>query len=175
MVEDTSKEYKETMQEVMLELKLSTTKFLKIFKEECKKSKLNQIIPITISLRGDHRELEIDLFGMGDKIKNPENPSLKNTRVINSNTTITKGVTLSHAKTNFFKGGGSLKTEFVDYNYTLFISEKVLDIGVNVCTIADLLLEKIAKQDCKIVIEGKEITNRDELQTILNVLIQNTS
>ena len=50
MVEDTSKEYKETMQEVMLELKLSTTNFLKIFKEECKKSKLNQIIPITISL-----------------------------------------------------------------------------------------------------------------------------
>ena len=68
MVEYTSKEYKETMQEVMLELKLSTSKFLKKFKEECKNSKLNPVeIPITVSLRGEHRELEIDLFGIGDK------------------------------------------------------------------------------------------------------------
>jgi len=176
MVEYTSKEYKETMQEVMLELKLSTSKFLKKFKEECKNSKLNPVeIPITVSLRGDHRELEIDLFGIGDKIKYTDSPSLKNTRVVNSNTTIMESVTLSHGKTIFFKGEGSLKTEFSDYNYILIISENILDTGVNVCAIADWLLEKITKQDCKLIIEKKEITNREELQTILNVLIQNTS
>ena len=58
---------------------------------------------------------------------------------------------------------------------TNIISENILGMGVNVCAIADWLLGKITKQDCKLIIEEKEITNREELQTILNVLIQNTS
>jgi len=176
MTEDSSKEYKETMQEVMLELKLGTLKFLKKFNDECKKIEFNPVkITITISLRGEHRELEIDLFGIGDKIKNPDNYSMRNTRLVKSNTTIMKGVTLLHGKTIFFKEEGSLKTEFSDYNYIINISEKTLVMGVNVYAIADWLLEKIKNQDCKIIIEGKEVTNREELQTILNVLIQNTS
>ena len=41
MVDDTGQEYRDTMQEVMLELKLKTDKFLKKLKEENKKSKVS--------------------------------------------------------------------------------------------------------------------------------------
>ena len=39
MVKDTEKEYKEEMQEVMLELKIKTDKFMKKLKEQNKTSK----------------------------------------------------------------------------------------------------------------------------------------
>ena len=41
MVDDTAQEYRDTMQEVMLDLKLKTDKFLKKLKEESKKSKVS--------------------------------------------------------------------------------------------------------------------------------------
>ncbi len=41
MVDDIDQEYRDTMQEVMLELKLKTDKFLKKLKEESKKSKVS--------------------------------------------------------------------------------------------------------------------------------------
>jgi len=41
MVDDTGQEYRDTMQEVMLDLKLKTDKFLKKLKEENKKSKVS--------------------------------------------------------------------------------------------------------------------------------------
>lgn len=40
MSDDTDREYKDTMQEVMLELKIKTDKFLKKLKEEQKKGKV---------------------------------------------------------------------------------------------------------------------------------------
>ena len=40
MVEDSGQEYRDTMQEVMLELKLKTDKMLKKLKEEIKKNKV---------------------------------------------------------------------------------------------------------------------------------------
>ncbi len=40
MVDDMDKEYRETMQEVMFELKLKTDKFLKKLKEQSKKNKV---------------------------------------------------------------------------------------------------------------------------------------
>ena len=46
MVDDIDQEYRDTMQEVMLDLKLKTDKFLKKLKEESKKTKF--------SFSGDH-------------------------------------------------------------------------------------------------------------------------
>ena len=46
MVDDTDREYRETMQEVMFELKLKTDKFLKKLKEQTDKDK------VTFSGRG---------------------------------------------------------------------------------------------------------------------------
>ncbi len=40
MVDDTDKVYRDTMQEVMIELKLKTDKFLKKLKEQSKKDKV---------------------------------------------------------------------------------------------------------------------------------------
>jgi len=40
MVDDVDKEYRETMQEVMIELKLKTDKFLKKLKEQSNKNKV---------------------------------------------------------------------------------------------------------------------------------------
>ncbi len=40
MVDDTDREYRDTMQEVMIELKLKTDKFLKKLKEQSNKNKV---------------------------------------------------------------------------------------------------------------------------------------
>ncbi len=174
-MEDVGKEYRNTMQEIMIELEHSTSKFFKKFKEKHKKSEFKQLeIPMTISLKGDHRELEIDLFGIGDKIDVSEileYPNLKNTRLVNRNTTIMEGVTLSHGKNQWYKGDTVENQKYVDYSYILFISKNVLSLEVNRYTLADWLFKKIKEQDCKIIIKGKEITNREELQTVLNTFI----
>jgi vacuolar-type H+-ATPase subunit H len=41
LVEDADKVYRETMQEVMLELKIKTEEFLKKLKEQAKKNRIN--------------------------------------------------------------------------------------------------------------------------------------
>ena len=173
------KEYRDTMQELMIELKLSTHKFIKKFAEETKKSKLLElVIPITISLRGNYADLEKDLFGISKKTSNPRNldiPDLKNIRLLNTDTTIMDGVTLTHGKNTFYREDTSKKPEFNDYHYFLLISKNVLDIVVNVTVIADSLLDKIKNHDCRLIIEGKEISNKDELQTILNVIIHKSN
>ena len=174
-MEDVDKEYRDTMQELMIELELSTSRFFKKFKEKHKKSEFKQMeIPMTISLRGDHRELEIDLFGIGDKIDVNdilEYPNLKKTRLVNRDTTIMEGVTLLHGKNQWYRRDTVVNQKYTDYSYILFISKNVLNLEVNRYTLADWLFKKIKERDCKIIIKGKEITNREELQTILNTFI----
>ena len=98
MPEDINKEYRENMQELMLELKFSTDRFLKKLKEKTAK-KIKQLkIPIVISVKGEIRELEKDLFGIGEKIIEPEIqkiPGLENLNVINSNYAIMEGIICS--------------------------------------------------------------------------------
>ena len=174
-MEDAGKEYRDIMQEIMIELELSTSRFFEKFKEKHKKSEFKQMeIPMTISLRGNHRELEIDLFGIGNKIDVSEileYPNVKNTRLVNRDTTIMEGVTLLHGKNQWYGRDTVTNQKYVDYSYILSISKNVLSLEVNRHTLADWLFKKIKERDCKIIIKGKEITNREELQTILNSFI----
>jgi len=176
MVKDSDEEYRDTMQEIMLELKLSTSTFLKKVKEKNIKTEDSLEIPITISLRENYQEFERDLFGVGEKIQTNmmlsyPNPKLDNIRLVNQNVLITKGATLQHGKNKFFSKD-SEKVGYTNHNYILFISN-VLDIGANVNTVADWFFEKILKKDCQLAIKGKEITNRNELQEILNDILLN--
>jgi len=176
MVDDSDKEYRDTMQEIMLELKFSTSAFLKKVKEKNSKAEDSLEIPITISSREKQQEFERELFGVGEKIPTNmmlsyPNPKLDNIRLVNQNVLITKGVTLQHGKNKFFSKD-SEKVGYTNYNYILFISS-VLDIGSNVNIVADWFSEKILKKDCQITVKGKEITNRDELREILNDILPN--
>ena len=177
MPEDINKEYRENMQELMLELKFSTDRFLKKLKEKTAK-KIKQLkIPIVISVKGEIRELEKDLFGIGEKIIEPEIqkiPGLENLNVINSNYAIMEGIIFSRGRKQFFREQASQKTEYDDNNYILYISETISNIEECVKTVAEWLFGKILNHKCKIIIEEKEIFSQEELQNILKNCIQNS-
>ncbi|MHA7647393.1 hypothetical protein [Nitrosopumilus sp. S4] len=173
MVEDIGKEYRDTMQEVMLELKFSTISFLNKFKEGNKRSeKDNFAIPIVISVKGQIRDFEIDVFGLGETLKAPlllEVPGLKNTRVVNQNTMIIKGLTLLHGKNQFFNP--NKESEYSEYNYVLFGSKKILS-EASLDKASEWFQRKILSKDCKLKIKDKEINNVEELKNSLNEICQ---
>jgi hypothetical protein len=82
-----------------------------------------------------------------------------------------EGVTLLHGKNQWYRRDTATNQKYVDYSYILSISKNVLSLEVNRYTLADWLFKKIKERDCKIIIKEKEITNREELQTILNTFI----
>ena len=127
MVEDIGKEYRDTMQEIMIELKFSTNSFLNKFKDGYKKvENQNFEIPLIISLKGKIRDFEIGVFGLGETIKAPlllEVPSLKNTRLVNQNTKIVNGLTLLHGKNQFFNPDAEVESK---YNLQFFITANFL-------------------------------------------------
>lgn len=176
MVEDINKEYRENMQELMLELKFSTDRFLKKLKEKTKK-KIKQLkIPIMISVKGDIRKLEKDLFGVGEKIVAPEIqkiPGLEKLNVINSNYAIMDGIVFSHGRKQFFRGEVSQKTEDEDNNYILYVSETISDIEGCAKIVAEWLFDKISNHKCKVIINEKEISNQEEFRNVLTNCIQN--
>lgn len=174
MVENNDKVYRDTMQEVMLELKLSTHTFLNKVKDKSQSiEKHNLEIPITVSLREGHHEFEIDVFGIGEELNTSSmlsNPNLKNIRIVNQNITIEEGITLLHGKKQFFREEGVQKPEFEDYHYILFIAKNILN-NVNVNSVSNWISEKILKKDCKVKINGVDVSNQEELQTVFRHII----
>lgn len=174
MVENHDKVYRDTMQEVMIELKLSTHTFLNKVKEKSQSiEKHNLEIPITVTLREGHQKFEMDVFGEGEELNTSNmlsNPNLKNIRIVNQNITIEEGITLLHGKKQFFRGEGIQKPEFEDYHYILFISKNVLN-SLNVNSVSNWISEKILKKDCKMKINGVDVSNQEELQTVFRHII----
>ena len=174
MVENHDKVYRDTMQEVMIELKLSTHTFLNKVKEKSQSiEKHNLEIPITVTLREGHQKFEMDVFGEGEELNTSNmlsNPNLKNIRIVNQNITIEEGITLLHGKKQFFREEGIQKPESEDYHYILFISKNVLN-SLNVNSVSNWISEKILKKDCKMKINGVDVSNQEELQTVFRHII----
>lgn len=149
MIDKSEKVYRDTMQEIMLELKLSTHTFLNKVKEKSQSIEKNDLeIPITVSLREEHHEFEIDVFGVGEELNTStmlSNPNLKNIRIVNQNVAIEKGITLLHGKKQFFREEGVHKSEFEEYHYILFIAKNVLN-NVKVNSVSNWIFEKILKK-----------------------------
>ena len=174
MVENHDKVYRDTMQEVMIELKLSTHTFLNKVKEKSQSiEKHNLEIPITVTLREGHQKFEMDVFGEGEELNTSNmlsNPNLKNIRIVNQNITIEEGITLLHGKKQFFREEGIQKPESEDYHYILFISKNVLN-SLNVNSVSNWISEKILKKDCKMKINGVDVSNQEELQIVFRHII----
>ena len=120
-------------------------------------------IPIIISLNGNSTESDRDLFGLGEKVVDPE--ILKyvksdNLRYVNKEAKIDDNVIISHDTKQKRVITESLDVGFVDYFYLLSIG--MTDFGLAELTykITNWLLEKTQKQDCKIVVNGKELKKR---------------
>ncbi|MBT8242354.1 MAG: hypothetical protein HKP34_01395 [Nitrosopumilus sp.] len=177
MTKDTEKEYRDTMQELMLELKLSTHKFLKKVGEKSENFEYEDLaIPVTISFKGDSNEFEIDVFGLGEKIQSTlmlYNDNLKNVRAVNSSVVIMEGVTFLHGKKQFFNENVIEKSEYKDNNYILFISKKILGSEIDVNSISKWMFEKILKKDCKFAINGVDVLNEEDIQIALSGNISN--
>ena len=135
-------------------------------------------IPITISLRGNSAELDRDLFGLGEKVTDPKILKFMKTdnpRYINKDTEIVEGVTLAHAPNQTYRAEESLETGFVDYFYLISIGTTGIGLGELSYKITDWLLKQTMKQDCKIVLEGKEMKSKEELQSTLDKYFQETN
>ena len=134
-------------------------------------------IPITISLRGNEAELDRDLFGLGEEVKDPEilrfmSPDKGTPRYVKKETTITDGVTFTHSKKRRYLIAEAVAPAFVDYFYIISIIDTALGLGMSVYTITDWFLSKILKHDCKVMINGKEVKTRDEFQKTLDEYIK---
>lgn len=136
-------------------------------------------IPIKISFPDNTREVAENLFGLGDKITDPEMIKYfgKDARNINTSVTLSDGIVLGQPTiTKMQKAMESFQPEqWFDWNLALFIADKLLAIGVNSFVIADSLLNRFKSTPFKIELNGKEITTRDELQKTLDEYIQSHS
>ncbi|MDE2590024.1 MAG: hypothetical protein KGL95_10220 [Patescibacteria group bacterium] len=136
-------------------------------------------IPIKISVRDNTREVAENLFGLGDKITDPETIKYlgNDARYVNKTTPISDGITLGH------RIAGSLQAsvesiqpdQWFDWNVALFIADKLLNIGGNGFVIADWLWNRLKSTQFKIELNGKEITTKGEFQKTLDEYIESHS
>lgn len=134
-------------------------------------------IPITISIKGNTAELARDLFGLGEKVTDPEIIGLlgEDARHINESTTISDGITLGQPSIKrFYKVKESVQTGWQELDVALFFTEQALNLGIHVYTITDWILGKIQKHDYKITLDNKEV-KKDEFQKTLDEYIKSHS
>lgn len=137
-------------------------------------------VPLTISFKGNSAEFERDLFGLGEKVEDPEILKIvknaKDLRYVKKSTTIIDGITLDHSqKRQFRQAMESLQPGLENLHYIISIADTMLGLGVNVYAISDWFLNKIRKHDCKISIGNKEVKTADEFQKTLDEYIKNNS
>jgi len=136
-------------------------------------------IPIKISVQDNTREVAENLFGLGDKITDPEITKYfgEDLRYVNKTTTIKNGITLGDRTTkNLQASVESVQPEqWFDWNVALFITDKLLTIGGNGYVIADWLWNRLKSTKFKIELNGKEITTKDEFQKPLDEYIESHS
>lgn len=137
-------------------------------------------IPIKISVPDNTREVAENLMGLGEKITDPELLKYfgEDARSVNKSVNLCEGVVLGQPSVQKMqKAMESFHAEqWFDWNLALFITDKLLTIGVNTFVIAESLLSRLKSTQFKIELNGKEITTKDELQKTLDEYIQsNTS
>lgn len=129
-------------------------------------------IPIKISVRDNTREVAENLFGLGDKITDPEIIKYlgNDARYVNKTATISDGITIGDRTTRNLQASiESVQPEqWFDWNVALFITDKLLSIGGNGFVIADWLWNRLKSTPFKIELDGKEITTKDEFQKTLD-------
>jgi hypothetical protein len=141
-------------------------------------------IPITISVSENTREFTENLFGMGEKVTDPEilklfESSGKDTedlRKVNSSVMINDNITLGQPSLQpMQKAMESYHPEqWFDWNLALFIADKTLNFGGNGFVIADWLWSHIKARKFKIKLNGKEITDKTTLQNTLDEYLKST-
>lgn len=132
-------------------------------------------IPIKISVPDNTREIAENLFGLGDKITDPEIIKYlgNDARYVNKTVTISDGITLGHQVRNLQASVESVQPEqWFDWNVAVFIADKLLNFGGNSFVIAEWMWNRLKPTQFKIELDGKEITTKDEFQKTLDDYIK---
>ena len=139
-------------------------------------------IPITISVEKNTGEVAESLFGLGEKITDPQilkafENSGKDTsdlRRVNSSVKINDNITLGQPTIQpMRKAMESYQPEqWFDWNLALFITDKILNFAGNGYVIADWLWSRLKLTKFKIKLNDKEISNKDEFQKTLDEYIK---
>jgi len=135
---------------------------------------LTKKIPITILLKGNSAELDRDLFGLGEKVSDPE--MLKyldsdNYRFVNKEAKIDDGITFSHDDSRKKVITESLVVESVALFYILGIATTGLSLTELAYKITSWLIDKTHKQETTVVVNGKELKTKEEIRKALEEIL----
>lgn len=131
-------------------------------------------IPITILLKGNSVELDRDLFGLGEKVLDPE--MLKyldsdNYRFVNKEAKIDDGITFSRDDSRKKVITESLVVESVALFYFIGIATTGLSLTELAYKITNWLIDKTHKQETKVVVNGKELKTKEEIRKALEEVL----
>ena len=131
-------------------------------------------IPITILLKGNSAELDRDLFGLGEKVSDPE--MLKyldsdNYRFVNKEAKIDDGITFSRDDSRKKVITESLVVESVALFYFIGIATTGLSLTELAYKITNWLIDKTHKLETKVVVNGKELKTKEEIRKALEEVL----
>lgn len=131
-------------------------------------------IPITILLKGNPAELDRDLFGLGEKVSDPEMLKYLDSDdycFVNKEAKIDDGITFSHDDIRKKVITESLVVESVALFYFLGIATTGLGLADLSYKITNWLIDKTHKQETRVVINGKELKTKEEIRNALEEVL----
>lgn len=136
-------------------------------------------IPITISVKENTREFAENLFGLGEKITDPEIVKMlgSDVRAVNKSVQINDNVISGQpSEYKFKKSIESVQPEiWFDWDLALHIADKALTIASGSITIADWLWSHIKTKQFKVKINGKEVIDKNDFQKTLDEYLKSKS
>ena len=132
-------------------------------------------IPISFRVKGNKVELSRDLFGLGEKVTDPEYVKYMGTdgRFVNSEAEITDGVIIKEVK-----GKGKIKVEeaYVPFGEILAIIS-IIGSGITLTElsykITNWLIDKTHNfNDIEIKLNGKIVNDKEEIKKLLEEILK---
>jgi hypothetical protein len=128
-------------------------------------------IPISFTVKGKDN-LTADLFGLGEKVTDPLVLKMlgENARVANTEAEITEGVIIKRSK-----GKGKVEEAYVPAIEILTILG-IATTGISLFDLAykitDWIIDKTHDKEVEIKINGKKVTNKEEIKKLLEEILK---
>ncbi|MCV0373661.1 MAG: hypothetical protein K5793_08940 [Nitrosarchaeum sp.] len=132
-------------------------------------------ISLIISIKGNPSELHRDMFGLGEKVTDPEilKYAGENTRYINTEAEIIDGVKITIPKGRKEKIQESfIESGYVDAWFVINVLATGYGISELAFKITNWLLDKTQQFEKKVIVDGKELKTKEEIKKALEEILE---